>query len=363
MPLRSKLTLWFIITNATRYKCTEWNVYLIGYAYTQASRASSSLYVAFLSEWLLASWWQHDCFLLCLRPPWTFRWWRSSCATKSLVPASSNPAGLYSLAAYISHACIISSVLHLAVMAAMKCYTIVRPLTYTTVLTHRLRNIVLSSAWVVAVVTVGGAAAGGLRWESNMDVYFTEWTDWKSKGSSHSAVLRDNSCDLLRGCDVVFIREDTVGRSPASYHNQHDGDGCINRWPSTRVAPRRTVGRQREVGKKYLHHHHLFLHLLLSVGTYCTISWCGRSALVWDHMSYFGIVQSVGKWLDIRLHVQVDTTRFCTNVPWKMLTTRFCTNFPWKMLTILSSDRRLHLFCFKVFSQNYLWQFQKYVYF
>lgn len=53
---------------------------------------------------------------------------------------------------------------HLAVMSAMKCYIIVRPLIYSTVFTERFRNLALAALWTVGIVVLLGANLGGVTW-------------------------------------------------------------------------------------------------------------------------------------------------------------------------------------------------------
>lgn len=49
-------------------------------------------------------------------------------------------------------------------MAAFKCYIIIRRLTYSMVLKSRLRNVTLATIWIVAILTLVVATAGGMRW-------------------------------------------------------------------------------------------------------------------------------------------------------------------------------------------------------
>ena len=56
------------------------------------------------------------------------------------------------------------SIWHLAAMSALKCYIIVRPLTYAAVLTDRLRYVVVAGIWAATVVAVTAANAAGVRW-------------------------------------------------------------------------------------------------------------------------------------------------------------------------------------------------------
>ena len=52
---------------------------------------------------------------------------------------------------------------HIATMAALKCYIIVKPMTYSTVLTPRLRNVIIFTIWAIPITLMSGNLAGGLR--------------------------------------------------------------------------------------------------------------------------------------------------------------------------------------------------------
>ena len=62
------------------------------------------------------------------------------------------------------HILMFSSVWHLALMSALKCYIIARPLTYSAVLTAGRRNALVAAIWTAVVVTIVGADLVGVRW-------------------------------------------------------------------------------------------------------------------------------------------------------------------------------------------------------
>ena len=74
------------------------------------------------------------------------------------------PYPLLLLQGSLRHVCTYVSIWHLALMSAFKCYIIVRPLTYSTVLTDRRRDIVIVASWIAVLTTVVGDDIGGVRW-------------------------------------------------------------------------------------------------------------------------------------------------------------------------------------------------------
>ena len=62
------------------------------------------------------------------------------------------------------HIFMFNSVWHLALMSALKCYIIIRPLTFGSVLTERLRNVLIGALWTVIVAVIIGADLVGVRW-------------------------------------------------------------------------------------------------------------------------------------------------------------------------------------------------------
>lgn len=69
------------------------------------------------------------------------------------------------------HACTICSICHLALMSALKCFIIVRPMTYAGVLTDRFRTVVIVLIWIGTFVVVLGANIAGARWMMDRYVY------------------------------------------------------------------------------------------------------------------------------------------------------------------------------------------------
>ena len=82
---------------------------------------------------------------------------------------TSIPAALLTFQGSLWQACLITTIYHLALMSALKCYIIVRPLTYHAVLTTRFLNIVVAAIWSGAGVMMAGAYLAGVRWI--MDTY------------------------------------------------------------------------------------------------------------------------------------------------------------------------------------------------
>ena len=84
-----------------------------------------------------------------------------------LIPPSDIPDGLITFVRSIQHIVIFNSVCHLAAMLAIKCYIIVRPLTYSTVLTARFKCVLLAAIWTGNCVMIVGADLFGVRWVLN----------------------------------------------------------------------------------------------------------------------------------------------------------------------------------------------------
>ena len=72
-----------------------------------------------------------------------------------------------------AHLAIRITMWHLAAMSAMKCYIIVRPLSYPTMLTNRVRNVVIAAIWIAEVIVLFGANLGGVRWVLDPYLYVT----------------------------------------------------------------------------------------------------------------------------------------------------------------------------------------------
>ena len=82
---------------------------------------------------------------------------------------TSIPAALLTFQGSLWQACLFTTIAHLALMSALKCYIIVRPLTYHAVLTTRFLNIVVAAIWSGIGVIMAGAYLAGIRW--TMDEY------------------------------------------------------------------------------------------------------------------------------------------------------------------------------------------------
>ena len=77
------------------------------------------------------------------------------------------PYPLLLLQGSLWHVCTYVSIWNLAIMSTLKCYIIVRPLTYSTVLTSRRRDILIAAVWIVVLITIVGANISGVGWVSD----------------------------------------------------------------------------------------------------------------------------------------------------------------------------------------------------
>ena len=81
-----------------------------------------------------------------------------------VVPLADVPPGLMTFAGGIQHIATCCSIIHLAAMSALKCYTIMRPLTYFNVLTSRFTNVLIGAIWTFNCVMIIGFDLSGMQW-------------------------------------------------------------------------------------------------------------------------------------------------------------------------------------------------------
>ena len=81
-----------------------------------------------------------------------------------VVPSADVPPGLVTFAGSIQHIATDCFIVHLAAMSACKCYVITRPLTYFTVLTNRVINVLVAAIWIFNCVMIIGADLAGVQW-------------------------------------------------------------------------------------------------------------------------------------------------------------------------------------------------------
>ena len=82
---------------------------------------------------------------------------------------TSTPAASLTFQGSLWLACLNATIYQLSLMSALKCYIIVRPLTYHAVLTTRFLNIVIAAIWSGFGIMVASAHLAGVRW--SMDSY------------------------------------------------------------------------------------------------------------------------------------------------------------------------------------------------